>query len=117
LDWATGIYVRFNAVAPAGMLIDARPAVPETIVHPGELFTVEYAVKNRSSHDLRARIVHHVEPKAVGEYLDLVQCALLLPVRIAPGAEQTYASTYFIRSDLPEGTKELTVTYEFKLER
>jgi hypothetical protein len=100
LDWASGIHVRFNALAPADWAIEARPEVPETIVHPGDLFTVEYAVKNRSSRDLRARIVHRVEPKAVGEYLDLVECALLLPVRVPAGTEQRYASTYLLRGDL-----------------
>lgn len=116
LDWASGIHIRFNAVAPSGRDIEARPAVPETIGGPGELFTIEYVVKNRSSRDLVARIIHRVEPEALAEYLDLVECALLLPMRLPAGAEQSYASTYLIRGDLPEGTKKLAVTYEFQVE-
>jgi hypothetical protein len=52
----------------------------------------------------------------MAEYLDLVECALLLPVRLQPGEEQTYKSTYVVRGDLPDGTKTLDVTYEFKIE-
>jgi hypothetical protein len=40
----------------------------------------------------------------------------LLPVRLLPGEEQTYNSTYAVRSDLPDGVKNLNVTYEFKVE-
>jgi hypothetical protein len=40
----------------------------------------------------------------------------LLPVRIRPGEEQIFHSTYVVRGDLPEGTKSLNVTYEFKIE-
>jgi hypothetical protein len=39
-----------------------------------------------------------------------------LPVRILPGEEQTYSSTYVVRGDIPDGTKSVDVTYEFKVE-
>jgi hypothetical protein len=42
--------------------------------------------------------------------------ALLLPVKIPAGEEQTYSSTYVVRGDIPEGTKRIEVTYEFKIE-
>jgi len=48
--------------------------------------------------------------------LDLVECTLLLPVRLRPGEEQIYNSTYVVRGDLPDGIKSLDVTYEFKIE-
>jgi hypothetical protein len=38
-------------------------------------------------------------------------------VKIPPHQEQNYTSRYLLRGDLPEGVKELKVTYEFKLER
>ena len=57
-----------------------------------------------------------VEPKELAQYLDLVECALLLPVRLRPGEEQIYNSTYVVRGDLPDGIKSLDVTYEFKIE-
>ncbi len=116
LDWASGVRIRFTASAPPGRAIEARPTIPETIGRPGELFTIEYVVRNRSSRDLFARIAHRVEPEALAEYLDLVECALLLPVRLPAGAEQSYASTYMIRGDMPDGRKNLAVTYKFHVE-
>jgi hypothetical protein len=40
-----------------------------------------------------------------------------LPVHILPGEEQTYNSTYLVRADLPDGIKNINVTYEFKVAR
>jgi len=117
LNWAVGVKVEFNATVPDGHVIEARAVIKETIAHPGELFTITYKVQNRTPKDVVTRIAHHVEPKALSEYLDLVECALLLPVRLLPGEEQEYASTYLVRGDLPEGVKEIKVNYEFMLEQ
>ncbi len=117
LDWAAGVKVDFTATVPQGDLINAQAVINETVARPGELFTIAYKVQNRTQKELVARIIHHVEPKALSEYLDLVECALLLPVRLLPGEEREYASTYLVRGDLPEGVKSLNVTYEFKLDR
>ncbi|MGE5304239.1 MAG: cytochrome c oxidase assembly protein [Alphaproteobacteria bacterium] len=117
LDWAAGVHVIFDAVIPQGNSVEAQPLVRETVVHPGDLFTVDFRVKNRTAKDLVARIAHHVEPSDLAEHLDLVECALLFPVRIPPHQEQTYTSRYLLRGDLPEGAGEIRVTYDFTLER
>lgn len=115
-DWASGVRVNFTTIVPHDGAIQAAPTIKETVVQPNELFTIAYRVKNLSDKEVFARITHRVEPAALTEHLDLVECALLLPVRIPPGAEQSYSSTYVIRGDMPDGTKRLDVTYEFKVE-
>lgn len=116
LNWAAAIRVRFNTVVPSGHLIEARPTIRETLARSGEPFMIEYQVKNLTSRDLFARVAHNVEPVSLAEHLDLVECGLLIPVRLKPGEKQSYTSTYLIRNDLPDGVKELRVTYEFKVE-
>jgi hypothetical protein len=117
LDWASGVRVSFAATVPPEYGIEARPAVQETIARSGEVFNVGYRVKNRTSKELYARIVHRVEPQSLAEHLDLVECALLLPVRLGPGEEQEYTSTYLLRGDLPDDVKELKINYEFQVGR
>jgi len=115
-DWASGIRVNFTAIVPQDGAIEAKPTIKQTITQPNELFTIAYRVKNLTNKEVFARITHRVEPAALTEHLDVVECALLLPVRIAPGQEQSYSSTYVVRGDIPDGTKSLDVTYEFKVE-
>jgi len=115
LDWAAGIQIKFATVLPNGALL-ARPTIKETVARAGDVFTVGFTVKNQSTNEITTRIIHHVEPKEMAESLDLVECALLLPVSLRPNEEQTFNSTYMIRGDVPDGVKALDVTYEFKLE-
>jgi hypothetical protein len=115
-DWASGVRVKFDTLLPENSLIEAKPTIKETVTQPNELFTIAYRVKNLTDKEVFARITHRVEPAALTEHLDIVECGLLLPVRILPGEEQSYSSTYVIRGDIPDGTKSLDVTYEFKVE-
>lgn len=117
LDWAAGVRVTFGAVVPQGAAMSAQPGFRETVVHPGDLFSVAYKVANHSGRNLVSRIVHRIEPKILADHLDVVECALLFPVRLPPHQEQTYTSRYLLRGDLPEGAKEIKVVYEFQLER
>ena len=116
LDWAAGVTVKFAAMLPANGALAAQPTMRETIVRSGDLFTVGFTVKNLGTVEIVTRIAHRVEPQESAGYLDLVECALLLPVRLLPGEEQIFNSTYIVRGDLPDGTKSLDVTYEFKIE-
>ncbi|MGH7798628.1 MAG: cytochrome c oxidase assembly protein [Candidatus Binatia bacterium] len=116
LDWAAGVQVKFDTTLPANGGLVAQPTIKETIARSGDLFTIGFKVKNTGAGEVLTRIAHRVAPKELAEYLDLVECALLLPVRLQPGEEQIYNSTYIVRGDLPDGNKTLDVTYEFKVE-
>jgi cytochrome c oxidase assembly protein CtaG/Cox11 len=117
LNWAAGVKVNFATTLPPDGVLIAEPITKDTVARSGDFFTIGFKVKNRAQSETVTRIVHHVEPKELTPYLDLVECALLLPVRIRPGEEQIYNSTYMVRGDLPDGIKNLNVTYEFKIER
>jgi hypothetical protein len=116
LDWATGVRVKFATAVPTNDVLVAQPTTKETIARSGDVFTVGFSVKNQSASEIMTRITHRVEPQEIAGYLDLVECALLLPVRLRAGEEQIFNSTYIVRGDLPDGAKALNVTYEFKLE-
>jgi len=117
LDWAAGAQVQFAATLPPGAGLAAVPLTKQTVARSGDLFTVGFKVTNPTAQEIVTRIVHRVEPKELAQYLDLVECALLLPVRLRPGEAQTYRSTYVVRGDLPDGTKTVNVTYEFRIEK
>jgi hypothetical protein len=116
LNWAAGVQVDFATSLPPDGTIAAEPVSKSTVARSSDVFTIGFKVKNLAQKELRTRIVHVVEPKELAEYLDLVECALLLPVRLRPGEEQIYHSTYLVRGDLPDGVKVLNVTYDFRIE-
>jgi len=116
-DWASGLRVQYDATVPSTMVIEATPLNRETSVRANELFTIAYRVRNLTESDIATRIVHHVEPQELRPYLDLVECALLIPVRLKPREEREFSSTYMARGDLPDESKQVKVTYEFQIEK
>lgn len=116
-DWAAGLRVQYDATVPSQKVIEAMPLNRETSVRANELFTIAYRVRNLSGQAIATRIAHRVEPEELRQHLDLVECALLLPVRLKPGEEREFSSTYMVRGDLPDGSKQVKVTYDFKVEK
>lgn len=111
LNWASPVNVGFQTSIPTSVPIQARLRHSDVITHPGEIFKVVLKVKNTGQEQLLARIGHLVDPYEVRDYLDLVDCGFLLPVRLAPGKEEEFVSTYLLRRNLPEGVRQLNVTY------
>jgi len=116
-DWAAGLRVQYDAIVPQNEAIEATPLNSETSVRANELFTIIYRVRNSSQETVATRIVHRVEPPELRQHLDLVECALLLPVKLKPGEDREFSSTYMVRGDLPDGSKQVKVTYDFQVEK
>ena len=116
LDWDAALRVTFASIVPANGLIEAEPVPRETVVKSSEPFRISYRVRNRSDKALRARIIHKIEPLELRQYLDIVECALLLPTDVAAGHEAEYWTTYLVRGDLPESAREIRIIYEFKID-
>ena len=116
LDWDAALRVSLTAVVPANGAIQAEPLSRETLVQFSEPFRISYRVSNRSNKALRTRIDHKVEPQELTQYLDIVECALLLPTLIDAGEQAEYSTTYLVRGDLPESVRKLSITYEFKVD-
>lgn len=113
LNWAAGTQVLFQARVDPSLPLDVRWDQREFVIRPGELFNVHFRIKNQSQRQIFTKIPHRVEPKELSEYLELVECGLFSPMRLLPREEREYSSTYLVRGDLPDGTRQLAVTYEF----
>ena len=114
LNWAAGIKIPFRLVLSATPDLEVNVSPREVAVQPGDVFEVFLKIKNRSSRPLITRIGHLVEPQAVAGYFDFVECGFLLPVTLQPG-EQEYSGRYTVRGTIPEGVRQLSLTYDFKL--
>jgi hypothetical protein len=116
LDWDTALRVSFASIVPENGPIEAEPLPRETVVKSSEPFRIRYRVKNRSDKALRTRIIHKVEPEELRQYLDIVECALILPTQVGAGQQAEYSTTYLVRGDLPESARQFNITYEFKID-
>ena len=114
-DWASANKVDFKVALPPAAGIDAQLFNHELLVKKDEPFQIMLKIKNRSNQALVARIVHHIEPRAMDNNIDMIACGALLPLALQPGDVQEISSVYVLRDGVRPGMK-LAVTYEFKLE-
>ena len=118
LDWARGVTVPFRVIRdkPNGTAILTVTLLPEKVViQPGELFEINLKIRNRSEKSIVLRVIHLVEPRELADYLEIVQCGFLLPVKLKPGIDHEYSATYLLRGSLPEGVHQLNLAYDLRL--
>ena len=115
LDWAAGVKIPLRLDLSKSANLAVTLSQQDFTLQPGELFEVKLKITNRSAEQVTARIGHGVEPASIADYLDFVQCGFLLPITLQPGKEQEYSGTYMLRGSLPEGVRQLSLTYDFRL--
>lgn len=116
LNWAAGVKFRFQTAVPPAVPVEAKVLQSEVATRPGETFAISLKITNTSQEAVTARIGHLVEPREFRDYLDLVECGFLLPIRLLPGKEEEFTSTYLLRAGLPEEARQLMVTYAIALQ-
>jgi hypothetical protein len=117
LDWARGVTIPFRAIlteATGASNLDVSLSRTQAIVQPGDLFEVDLKIKNRTQEVMVIRIGHLVHPTALADYLQIVQCGFLLPIKLEPGMEHEYSATYLLRGSLPDGVRQLNLDYDFR---
>jgi cytochrome c oxidase assembly protein Cox11 len=115
LNWAAAVRIPLRLDLSKSIDLDATLSKSEVILQPGELFEIELNVRNRAKQAVTARIGHLVEPGEAADYLDFVECGFLRPVTIEAGQERKFSGTYMLRGSLPEGVRQLHLTYDFRL--
>jgi len=117
LNWAAGVKLTFQTTLPPAAPIEAKLLQSEVTTRHGEIFNIAVRIRNTSKQEITARIGHLVDPHEVRDYLDLVECGFLLPVRLLPGKEEEFITTYLLRGGLPEGVRQIVVTYAVTLQK
>jgi len=114
LNWAAGVKIPLRLDLSKSTDLDVALSKNEFVLQPGEVFQIVLKIKNHAKQPVTARIAHLVEPSSIADFLDFVQCSFLLPVTVQPEKEQEFSGTYMLRGSLPEGIRQLNLTYDFR---
>jgi hypothetical protein len=74
---------------------------------------VTVRARNTGRGEVTTRVVHRVEPPHRADALALLQCPLLVPVRLAPGETREFVSEYLLLPDAAADVAALDVVYRF----
>lgn len=113
LNLAAGKEVAFQTAIPPTLPLAAQVKRAIVATRSGANFTISMKIKNLSGQEIITRIGHLVDPFEFRDYLDLIECGFLYPVKLLPNKEEEFTATYRIRDTLPDTVRKLSVTYAF----
>jgi hypothetical protein len=115
LDWAAGTHVLLQSNISGSKKIQVRLAATEVTAKNDELFLVNLRVENPNPHPVTFTVIHLVEPPAVADDLQLVECGLLTPTMLEARQEKEFAMAYQLNPAGGQTHRKVKLTYDFKL--
>ena len=115
-NWRMPVQVEVRTKLPQGTSLQVEPVARQIEFQPGEPFTITIRLRNPSTRELRARVMHNVEPKSLEKYLGVGDCGNYVPFRIGAGKQDENSSTFLVWTNLPPEVKRFAMIYEFEVD-
>jgi cytochrome c oxidase assembly protein subunit 11 len=90
-----------------------KPLAASVVVHPGELTTVEYEVRNITDRPITGQAIPSYAPDYAGEYFRKLECFCFQQQTLAPGEVRRMPVVFVIDSSLPLELNTITLSYTF----
>ena len=100
VDMARKVTIEFDANAH-GLAFRFRPLVNHVDVHPGELATVEYEVRNDQPVAVTAQAVPSYGPAIAANYFRKIECFCFTQQTLAPGESRRMPVVFVVDPKLP----------------
>ena len=117
LNWQSPVRVAVKINLPSGTPLQIEPPDREITFKPGEPFTISLKLQNASNRELRARVMHNVEPKTVEKFLGVGDCGTFVPFRLGAGKADQNNATFLVWTNLPAEIKRFTMIYDFEVDK
>jgi cytochrome c oxidase assembly protein subunit 11 len=82
-------------------------------VHPGELVTVIYEIKNNESRDLAGQAIPSYAPKQSAPHFKKLECFCFEQQALKAGETREFPVVFVIDPQLPDGIRNITLSYTF----
>jgi cytochrome c oxidase assembly protein subunit 11 len=112
VDMARKVTIEFDANAH-GLAFHFRPLVNHVDVHPGELATVEYEVRNDQPVAVTAQAVPSYGPAIAANYFRKIECFCFTQQTLAPGESRRMPVVFVVDPKLPKDVTSIAISYTF----
>ena len=106
LDYASGFHPQFGATLMPGLPWEIRPLEPAIELHPGELRTTRFLVRNLSDQTIVGQAVPSVSPTVAARHFRKLDCFCFTQQTLAPGESREMALTFIVDGDIGEEISE-----------
>ena len=105
------VTIQFLASNNANMPWEFRPKVRTLKVHPGEMNSTEFYVRNVTWETMVAQAIPSVTPFRAAEFLHKTECFCFEQQQLATGEDLDMPLRFIIDSNIPEDITTLTLSY------
>lgn len=113
VDESRMVTVQFVTTVNQGMPWSFEAVENKVRVHPGELSTVQFRVRNESGRDMVGQAVPSVRPSDAAAYLRKTQCFCFDRQPLAAHEARTMPMRFVIDPDLPDYVDTVNLSYTF----
>ncbi|MEW9797777.1 cytochrome c oxidase assembly protein [Alteromonas sp. CYL-A6] len=111
IDPSREITVEFITRTNSGMPWEFRAETQRVKVHPGELNTVSFYVRNPANTDIIAQAIPSVSPGQAALFLNKTECFCFNQQPLSAGDEATLPMQFYVDPQIPEDIHYFTVQY------
>ena len=113
LDASRKLGVQFTTTLMPGLPWEIRPLEPSIELHPGELRTTRFLVRNLSDKPIVGQAVPSVSPTVAAKHFKKLDCFCFTQQTLAPGESREMALTFIVDREIGPEISELTLAYAF----
>ena len=113
IDTARFVTIEFDSNLRSALPWTFKPLETSLRIHPGELTTVMYEIRNTSSRVITAQAVPSYGPHVAEQYFKKIDCFCFKQQTLQPGESRQMPVVFVIESGLPKDVGTITLSYSF----
>ena len=113
VDTARFVTIEFDSNLRSSLPWTFKPLETSVRIHPGELTTVVYEIRNTSTRAITAQAVPSYGPHVAEQYFKKIDCFCFTQQTLQPGESRQMPVVFVIESGLPKDVGTITLSYSF----
>jgi cytochrome c oxidase assembly protein subunit 11 len=113
VDAARVVTIEFDSNLRSSLPWTFRPLETSLRVHPGELATVMYEIRNTSARAITGQAIPSYGPQLAERYFKKIDCFCFTQQTLQPGESRQMPVVFVIESALPQNVGTITLSYSF----
>ena len=113
VDSSRTVQVEFISATMPGMPWEFSAGQSRVMVHPGEITTVHFHVRNMTASTVTGQAIPSVSPGKAAAHLQKLDCFCFKQQTLAPGEVRDMPVSFIVDRRLPDDVSALTLSYSF----
>jgi cytochrome c oxidase assembly protein subunit 11 len=113
VDTARNVTIEFDSNLSGKLPWSFRPLQASVRVHPGELTTVMYEIRNNADHTVTGQAIPSYGPQIAVRYFKKLECFCFTQQTLAAGEAREMPVVFVLEHGLPADISTITLSYSF----